>query len=167
MRKRGMMVAAVACLAVFCVCGGDVSPWTCGSGNAGRAKPDGIWLRRDLAVSGEAFYVQTCNHPKETWGASGDTSVWRTFNAPEKGDYRLSFEYVGRPGMFGAVTFVRIWKGGGAKGEKVMERTVCASSDVSFVKYDASSRSPSQGRIRLSSSSFSPAGWGRIPTRPS
>ena len=160
MRKRGMMVAAVACLAVFCVCGGDVSPWTCGSGNAGRAKPDGIWLRRDLAVSGEAFYVQTCNHPKETWGASGDTSVWRTFNAPEKGDYRLSFEYVGRPGMFGAVTFVRIWKGGGAKGEKVMERTVCASSDVSFVKYDAFVEIAEPGTYTIEFFQLQPGGMG-------
>lgn len=116
---------------------GVVMPWTCASGNAGRAMPDGTWLRCDLKPGSAAFYLQTCNHPADTWGASGDTSVWRAFDAPEKGDYRLSFRYAGRPGMFGATTHVRVWKGVGTKGEKVMERTVRAMSDAAFVQYDA------------------------------
>ena len=116
---------------------GVVTPWTCASGNAGRAMPDGTWLRRELKPGSEAFYLQTCNHPADSWGASGDTSVWRSFDAPEKGDYRLSFQYVGRPGMFGATTFVRVRKGEGTSGAKMLERTVRAMSDAGFVKYDA------------------------------
>jgi hypothetical protein len=121
----------------FAAMANNISPWICASGNAGRAMPDGVWLRKDLSVTGDAFYLQTCNHPANTWGASGDTSVWRTFDASEVGDYRLSFEYVGRPTMFGATTFVRIYKGDGTAGKKIWESAVCACSDAGFVKYDA------------------------------
>jgi len=129
------LCAAGAAMTAFAA-GGDIAPWVCASGNAGRARPDGTWLRKDLAVSADAFYMQTCNHPANTWGASGDTSVWRAFDAPEKGDYRLSFEYTGRPKMFGATTFVRIYRGEGVGGAKILERTVSARSDAGFVKYD-------------------------------
>ena len=129
------LYAAGAAMTAFAA-GGDIAPWVCASGNAGRARPDGTWLRKDLAASADAFYMQTCNHPANTWGASGDTSVWRAFDAPEKGDYRLSFEYTGRPKMFGATTFVRIYRGEGVGGAKILERTVSARSDAGFVKYD-------------------------------
>ena len=135
--KRTCGLAALC--AAMSICGvfaADIAPWTCASGNAGRAK-DGPWLKQGLSASDEAFYVQTCNHPAETWGASGNTSVWRAFDAPEKGWYRLSFSYVGRPGMFGAITSVRVWKGKGTGGVKKWESTVSARSADGFVKYDA------------------------------
>lgn len=129
--------------------GSKIAPWVCASGKAGLTTANGLWVKEGLNVGKHALYLQTFNYPADSYGASGDTSVWQAFDVSERGDYRLGFDYTGRPGMFGAETRLRLYKGEGTQGVKVWERTVTATTAAAFIRYEAFLEITEPGRYTL------------------
>jgi hypothetical protein len=111
----------------------NMTGWT-KSGNVACAT-SGIWVSSYLPYGTYALYMQTYHYPASSFGKSADASVWQEFSVSESGLHEVSFDFAGRPKLFGATAFVRIRSGSGTSGAILWEDSVVPATSVAYTHY--------------------------------